>query len=150
MPFLKKYLLPRIVQYLVVILIGATLIFFVPRLMPVDPVQQTLEKITIQGAFLDPDAIEQMRATLQDLYGLKGGLGAQYLTFWKRLFKGDFGPSLPSFPPSYDPDQDIIAVDLRSFSHIHVTILALGNILGDWQRIIMNGSGLRCWKVSPW
>ncbi|NMB45459.1 MAG: ABC transporter permease [Firmicutes bacterium] len=131
MPFLKKYLLPRIVQYIVVILIGATLVFFVPRLMPVDPVQQTLEKITIQGAFLDPDAIEQMRATLQDLYGLKGGLGAQYLTFWKRLFKGDFGPSFAQFPT---PVITLIRTSLPWTLGLLVTstILSwiLGNILG--------------------
>ena len=30
MPFLKRYLLPRIIQYLAVIFIGATLVFVVP------------------------------------------------------------------------------------------------------------------------
>ncbi|HOL54610.1 MAG TPA: ABC transporter permease, partial [bacterium] len=34
MTFFKRYLLPRIIQYLVVIFIGTTVVFVVPRLMP--------------------------------------------------------------------------------------------------------------------
>lgn len=131
MPFLKKYLLPRIVQYIVVILIGTTMVFVVPRLMPTDPVQQTLQRITIQGAFLDPDAIDQLRETLEDLYGLKGGLASQYLTFWQRLFKGDFGPSFAQFPT---PVMTLIRTSLPWTLGLLLTSTILswiiGNILG--------------------
>ena len=39
-----------------------------------------------------------MRQALQDLYGLGGSMGQQYITFWQRLFQGDFGPSFTQFP----------------------------------------------------
>ena len=39
-----------------------------------------------------------MRQSLRELYGLEGGLGEQYLAFWRRVAVGDFGPSLSAFP----------------------------------------------------
>ena len=99
MPFLKRYLLPRIVQYLVVIFIGGTLVFIIPRLMPVDPVQQTLQRITIQGAFLDPRAIEQIRETLLELYGLKGSLMEQYFALGAGSSGVILDPHMFSFQP---------------------------------------------------
>jgi peptide/nickel transport system permease protein len=98
MDFLKRYLLPRIIQYLVVIIVGITLVFLIPRLSPVDPVQQLINTIRMQGTYLDPQAAEKLTDTLKDLYGLRGSLLEQYLAFWRRLLKGDFGPSLFQFP----------------------------------------------------
>ena len=128
MPFLKKYLLPRLVQYIVVILIGTTMVFVVPRLMPTDPVQQTLDRITVQGAFLDPSAIDQLRSTLEDLYGLKGGLMSQYVSFWQRLVKGDFGPSFAQFPT---PVMSLIRTSLPWTVGLLLTTTVLSWILGN-------------------
>ena len=50
------------------------------------------------GTVFDPAAVEEMRETLQELYGLKGGLLEQYLIYWKRLFTGNLGPSFTQFP----------------------------------------------------
>ncbi len=98
MLFLRRYLLPRIVQFLVVVFVGITIVFIVPRLTPVDPVQQVINRITSQGAFLDPAAVDSMRKSLTELYGLGGSIFQQYFAFWGRLFRGDFGPSLFQFP----------------------------------------------------
>lgn len=95
---LKRYLIPRLIQYLLVIFVGVTIVFFVPRLTPVDPVQQMINTITRMGTYLDPKAVEKMTETLKELYGLRGNLFEQYLAFWGRLLKGDFGPSLFRFP----------------------------------------------------
>ena len=51
-----------------------------------------------QGQYLDPSAIEAMRETLEQLYGLKGGTFEQYIDYFKRLFTGDLGPSFTQFP----------------------------------------------------
>ena len=51
-----------------------------------------------RSANLDPEAAEKMIPTLREMYGLDKGLFQQYLTFWRRLFTGDFGPSLFVFP----------------------------------------------------
>ena len=98
MQFLKRYLIPRLVQFLVVIFIGVTVVFIIPRLIPTDPVEKQLEIITQRGMYLDPDSIEEIKQTLRELYGLEGSVLQQYGVFWKRLFKGDFGPSFSQFP----------------------------------------------------
>lgn len=131
MLFFKSYLLPRIIQYIVVILIGTTVVFVVPRLMPTDPVQKTLELVALQGTYIDPEAVEKLRETLKELYGLKGTLFEQYIGFWKRLFKGDFGPSFAQFPT---PVMDLIRISLpwTTVLLLFTTILSwtIGNILG--------------------
>jgi peptide/nickel transport system permease protein len=47
---------------------------------------------------MDPEMHEAMMATLSEMYGLEGSWGEQYVSFWQRLFKGDFGVSFFQFP----------------------------------------------------
>jgi len=47
---------------------------------------------------MDPAAVDALRQSLTELYGLEGGMFQQYFAFWGRLIKGDFGPSLFQFP----------------------------------------------------
>jgi peptide/nickel transport system permease protein len=91
------YLLRRLGQFVLVVFIGMNIAFFVTHATPIDPVEQTIAAATSFGS-TSPDAIAQMRQSLRDLYGLEGGLGGQYLTFWRRVAAGDFGPSLSAFP----------------------------------------------------
>lgn len=97
MELFKRYIVPRLVQWLVVIFVGVTVAFVVPRLSPMDPVQNTLNRMAVYG-FMYPEAVEMLRVTLEELYGLKGSIFDQYIAFWKRLLTGDFGPSLTVFP----------------------------------------------------
>jgi len=131
MDFLKRYLLPRFMQYLLVIVVGITLVFLIPRLSPVDPVQQLINTIRMQGSYLDPQAAEKLTETLKELYGLKGSLLQQYLAFWKRLIRGDFGPSLFQFPI---PVVSLIKASLPWTAGLLTvsTVLSwiIGNILG--------------------
>jgi peptide/nickel transport system permease protein len=98
MEFLKRYLIPRIVQYLTVMLIGITVVFLIPRLSPTDPVNEALGRMTAQGATMDPEVLEELQDTIEELYGLTGSNWEQYLRFWSRLLRGDFGPSFSQFP----------------------------------------------------
>ena len=45
MTLLKEYILPRIVQWLVVIFVGVTMTFLIPRLSPVNPVDQAMGRL---------------------------------------------------------------------------------------------------------
>jgi peptide/nickel transport system permease protein len=93
----KEYVLPRLLQWLLVIFIGVTITFLVPRLSPVNPVEQAMGRITAFQS-LSPEATIALRESIQDLYGLNGTIFEQYVTFWKRVLKGDLGPSFSSFP----------------------------------------------------
>jgi peptide/nickel transport system permease protein len=96
--FLRRYLIPRLIQYVLVTVLGITMIFFLPRLMPVGPVERAVATIEARGEYLDPRAAEETIRVLREMYGLEEGLLTQYVSFWRRLFTGDFGPSLVSFP----------------------------------------------------
>ncbi len=100
MRFLRRYLLPRLAQYILVTFLGLTLIFFLPRLMPINPIQSALAQYQSAGMYIPPEQLEKMIKTLKQLYGLEGTLWQQYLSFWSRLFRGDFGPSLAQYPAS--------------------------------------------------
>lgn len=89
--------MPRIIQWLIVIFVGVTVTFIVPRLLPMDPVQTTLMRVTAYGA-INPEAVEKLEEILKDLYGLRGSVFQQYVRFWKHLLRGDLGPSLTMFP----------------------------------------------------
>lgn len=87
----------RFGQLLLVVFLGISATFFITHMTPVDPVAESISTITNFGKS-DPEAIELMRKTLTELYGLQGNVFEQYVTFWSRLVRGDLGPSLSAFP----------------------------------------------------
>src|SRR5215475_9898929 len=92
-----RYLLKRFGQFALVVFIGVNLAYMITHATPIDPVEQSIAAVTSFGN-TSPDAIADMRRSLQELYGLKGGQVEQYITFWRRIVRGDFGPSLSAFP----------------------------------------------------
>lgn len=98
MKFLREYLMLRLVQYFFVVFLGLTLVFFVPRLLPQDPIREIIGQFQQSGAGLDAKTIESMVATFEELFGLSGSLFNQYVAFWKRILSFDFGPSFFQFP----------------------------------------------------
>jgi peptide/nickel transport system permease protein len=96
--FVRRYLAPRLVQYVLVIFLGITVIFIIPRLMPGGPVESAIANLQARGSYLDPKAMEATAHALRQMYGLEGTWPEQYVAFWRRLFTGDFGPSLYQFP----------------------------------------------------
>ena len=91
------YLLTRLGQFALVVFIGINITFAVTHATPIDPVEQSIAAATAYGS-TSPEAIELMRQSLKELYGLQGGLGDQYLSFWRRVLVADFGPSALGLP----------------------------------------------------
>ena len=125
-----KYLLGRLLQFGLVIFLGITLAFLITNLSPVDPVEQSVSLMTNFGA-TDPRSVELMREALRELYGLEGSLIEQYLNFWGRVVRGDFGPSLSAFPT---PVMSLITAALPWTVGLLTLALiftwTLGNLLG--------------------
>ncbi len=93
-----KYIFQRIGQCVLVIFIGMTITFIIPRLAPTNPVEQKINQMLTGPAQVYPEAIKAFREAMNDLYGLKGTLWEQYASFWNRFFHGDLGPSLFAYP----------------------------------------------------
>ena len=92
-----SYAAKRLLQFALVVFIGINLAFVITHSTPIDPVEQTVATATAFGS-TSPEAVEMMRQSLRELYGLGGSLWSQYVVFWKRILVGDFGPSLSAFP----------------------------------------------------
>lgn len=127
-----KYLLSRLSSYVVVILFGITAIFFIPRLLPVNPVEAMLGRIMSQGAYMQEDQVRALREVFSDAFGLNGSLSSQYSGFLKRvLLTQDFGPSLAMYPT---PVKELIAQALPwTFGLLLSSVLIawiVGNALG--------------------
>ncbi len=98
MLFVKRYLIPRLIQYFLVIFVGITAVFLIPRALPTDPVSRTISQLEARGSTLDPATIGKMIEDLTELYGLEGSTLEQYKAFWIRLLRADFGVSFFQFP----------------------------------------------------
>ena len=128
MRFVRRYLAPRLIQYVLVVILGVTVIFFIPRFLPSDPVEAQINTIQAMGTLVDPAAVEETIAILREMYGLDKGLLNQYVSFWGRLFTGDFGPSLYLFPT---PVSQLIRQSLPWTIGLLLTTTVLGWILGN-------------------
>jgi peptide/nickel transport system permease protein len=96
--FVKRYLIPRLIQYFLVIWLGITVVFLIPRLTPNDPVMRMINEMRARGSTLEPGAMDDIMRDLTEMYGLQGSWVEQYGAFWTRLFRGDFGVSFFQFP----------------------------------------------------
>ena len=67
------YASKRLGQFALVVFIGINIAFIITHATPIDPVEQTIAAATAFGS-TSPEAIELMRQSLRELYGLEGSL----------------------------------------------------------------------------
>lgn len=137
------YIARRLMQFVLVVFVGINLAYVITHASPIDPVEQSISAVTSFGNTA-PGAIEQMRISLRELYGLEGSPIEQYLVFWRRILRADFGPSMSAFPT---PVATLIARALPWTAGLLVvsTIVAwvLGNWLGGLAGYYQNSRGLK-------
>ncbi|ATO13171.1 peptide ABC transporter permease [Micromonospora sp. WMMA2032] len=128
-----RFLLQRVAFYLFTAWAAITLNFFIPRMVPGDPVQSLISRN--QGR-ISADAI----ASLRVLFGLDSdrNLWEQYVAYWGQLLRGDLGLSFTFFPA---PVSEVIGNSLPwTVGLVGVTTIVsflLGTALGvgaGWRR----------------
>ncbi|MDB1089275.1 ABC transporter permease [Streptomyces sp. ACA25] len=128
-----KFLLQRLGFYALTAWAAITINFFIPRLMPGDPVQAMLTRF--QGQ-LSSRAVDSLRT----LFGLDQdrSLWQQYLDYWGNLLRGDLGTSFTFFPTGVS---EIIAqslpwtLALMGLTTVLSFVLGTGiGILTGWRR----------------
>lgn len=156
MKFLK-FLGSRLLTYVLVILLGMTVVFFIPRMMPSDPVEAMIGKMQSKSNTMEPAAVEAMRKSLNEMYGLDGTIGEQYISFMKRvILTQDFGPSLTMYPVTV---KELIARSLPwTMGLLMISTLiswVLGNAIGllsgirkdKWYSKLMEGIAMCLYPV---
>lgn len=146
MKFVKRYLIPRLIAYFLVIWLGITVVFLIPRLIPNDPVMKMIDQMRARGSTLEPGTMDDIIEDLTEMYGLGGSWLDQYQEMWGRLFRGDFGVSFFQFPV---PVNQLIATAMPWTLGLLMTTTAIswtvGNIVGGiagyynrkrWSRVL--------------
>ena len=128
MKSIVRYLISRVIQYVVVLFVGITVVFFLTRLSPIDPVQGLLQRVEQFSGFMDPDAAANLHKTLTEMYGLTGSIVDQYIRFWKHLIRFDLGPSLTSFPT---PVIEIVWTSLPYTAGLMSISIVIGWLVGN-------------------
>jgi len=126
--FLKRYLIPRLFQYILVIWLGVTVVFLIPRLTPNDPVMRMIGEMRGRGSTLEPGAMDGIIRDLTEMYGLSGSWLDQYGSFWGRLFRGDLGVSFFQFPAKVN---QLIATAMPWTLGLLLTSTAISWIIGN-------------------
>jgi peptide/nickel transport system permease protein len=126
--FLKRYLIPRLIAYVLVIWLGITIVFFIPRLTPSDPVMRMVGEMRARGSTLEPGTMDDIIADLEEMYGLQGSWIDQYWAFWGRLFRGDFGVSFFQFPTRVN---QLIATAMPWTLGLLLTTTAITTVFGN-------------------
>ena len=88
-----RIIIRRLAFYIATAILAVTVVFFIPRLMPGNPVEAVLAQL---HGTVTPATIR----SLELQYGLNNpeGLWGQYLTYWSHLLHGDLGVSTSYYP----------------------------------------------------
>ncbi|WIY05429.1 ABC transporter permease [Amycolatopsis mongoliensis] len=131
-----RFLLQRLAFYVFTAWAAVTINFFIPRMIPGDPVQSLIAK---NQGMISADAIQ----SLYTLFGLdkNESLISQYFDYWGQLFRGDLGISFTFFP---SPVSELIG-DSLPWTIILVGITTIvGFALGTGLGVVAG------WKRGSW
>lgn len=130
---LLNFVAKRVGLYFGVLFIGLTITFMLPRLMPINPIDGYIGQLQSRAnGTLTSEAVAEMRATLEQLYGLNGDIFTQYFSYLKRIvFSFDFGPSFTYYPqPVSSMILNALPWTLGLLLTATVTAWILGNMVG--------------------
>jgi peptide/nickel transport system permease protein len=126
-----NYVVKRILLFFLIVWVGITITFFLPRLAPGrDPIGERMGMLAASGG-VNLDAIEEMIEAYRAKFGLDQPLWKQYLNYLADIARLDFGYSLAMYPSRV---LDLIALALPwTIGLLVVSILmafTLGTLFG--------------------
>ena len=132
------YVLRRVGVFLLVIWAAASINFAIPRLSPVDPVRESLLKVTSLGA--SQGEMDVLTQTFSARFGLDQPVWKQYLTYLSDLAQANLGYSI-SFYPARVADLIVVALPWTMVLVGLATLLSfvIGTVLGAFM----------AWSVVP-
>ena len=134
----RKYFGKKFLWFALTFVVAVILNFYLPRLMPVDPVSAITGKLA-QG-MTDTSAVQEIYKRFEEEFGTNLPMHEQFFRFVKNAVRGDFGTSFSQYPR---PVSDIISGAVMwtvclQFPAI-ITGWILGNILGALAAYIRKG-----------
>jgi len=133
------YALRRVVLFLIVTWLAATLNFFLPRISGQDPVREKLLEQSLSGGYV-ATGIDEMVAEYETKFGLDKPLWEQYLTYLGDVATFDFGYSISNYPRTVVSIMgDSIPWTIGLLLTTTLLAFAIGTVLG----------ALLAWRKAP-
>ncbi len=122
----KKYFTKKIIWLLITFVTALVLNFFLPRLMPADPVAAITAK-SVQG-LQDSSAAMKIYNSYAEEFGTRKPIFEQFLTYLGNFFRGNFGRSFSQYPR---PVSDIIGSAVGWTIALQLPSILVGWVLGN-------------------
>jgi len=91
-----KYLSRKLFWYILTFFIAIFLNFFLPRLIPGNPVSAIISQMATGG--VNSESLERLYESFMKEFGLDKPLPVQFINYIKNILKGDLGTSFSLFP----------------------------------------------------
>ncbi len=121
-----KYYGQKVAWYVLTLIIAVALNFFLPRMMPGDPVRAIVNEATT--GMTNASAIQQIEQQYYERFGLDKSLPEQFLTYVGNLFKGDLGTSFTQYPR---PVTDVIGESVIWTLALQIPAILVGWFIGN-------------------
>lgn len=92
------YFLKRLLQFLAIAFLAATINFFFPRMSGQDPIRQKLIQLQSQGVNVSSEEVAGLIETYNAKFGLDQPLWRQYFNYLGNMARFDFGVSIANYP----------------------------------------------------
>jgi peptide/nickel transport system permease protein len=123
---LRRYLLGKAAWYLAALVVAIILNFVLPRLVPGNPVDAIVAKLSQGGA--QSEQLERIHAHYIKEFGLDQSFISQFWTYLTNLFHGDLGTSFALYPAKV---RGLIADALPWTIALQLPAILIGWILGN-------------------
>lgn len=131
-----KYILKRLGFYIIAFFGAVTLNFFLPRMMPGNPVQSYLAELSLSGSKIDPATI----AAVEKMFGYDESepLIVSFFNYIKNILHGDWGISFTYYPQTvFDSVKRGLGWTLFLMGTTLIIGFIINNLLGilvSWKR----------------
>jgi peptide/nickel transport system permease protein len=125
-PF-QRYILSKMFWYLAAFVIAVGFNFFLPRLIPGNPVDTIVARLA-QGGSTEGEARKRIYENYMREFGLDKPLVTQFVTYFGNLFRGDFGTSFGNYPAKVS---SLISTSIVWTIALQLPAILLGWILGN-------------------
>ena len=122
----RKYFGKKIIWFLITFVIAVILNFFLPRLMPADPVAAITGKMA--SGMTDASAVQEIYKRYEEEFGTNKPMWQQFLIFCKNAVRGDFGTSFSQYPRKVS---DIISSAIGWTIALQLPAILVGWLLGN-------------------
>ncbi len=95
MPSYGRYIIERTLTFVLSIFISITVVFFIPRLVPGNPIDAILSRMANIGVSV---GAQELVEEYKKMFGLDKDIFTQYISFLRELLRGNLGYSINSFP----------------------------------------------------